>query len=87
VRRAGFTLCRVAEQEDRRGTRTWAADRADVVGMGDHDPVGIVVAQATARLSPKAQIKVLPAGHVPWFGNPDRVSELLSGFVLSGSDG
>ncbi|MGH2750738.1 MAG: alpha/beta fold hydrolase [Actinomycetota bacterium] len=47
---------------------------------GDHDPVGAVkVAQATARLIPKAQLEVLPAGHVTWLGYPDRVSELLSG--------
>jgi pimeloyl-ACP methyl ester carboxylesterase len=55
---------------------------------GDHDPVGAVkVAQATARLVPKARLEVLPAGHVPWLGNPDRVSELLSRFARSGSDG
>lgn len=54
---------------------------------GDHDPVGPVkVAQATARLISSAQLEVLPAGHVPWLGNPERVSELLSGFVGSGSD-
>ena len=54
---------------------------------GDHDPVGgMEVAQATASLIPDAQLEVLPAGHVPWLGNPDRVSELLSGFVRSGSD-
>jgi pimeloyl-ACP methyl ester carboxylesterase len=48
---------------------------------GDHDPIGAIeVAQATARLVPKAQLEVLPAGHVPWFGHPDRVSELLSSF-------
>jgi pimeloyl-ACP methyl ester carboxylesterase len=55
---------------------------------GDHDPVGPVkVAQATARLISNAQLEMLPAGHVPWLGNPERVSELLSGFVGSGSDG
>ncbi len=55
---------------------------------GDHDPVGAVkVAQATARLIPKAQLEVLPAGHVPYLGHPERVSELLSTFVRSGSDG
>jgi pimeloyl-ACP methyl ester carboxylesterase len=54
---------------------------------GDHDPVGAVeVAQATASLIPEAQLEVLPAGHVPWLGNPDRVSELLSDFVRSGSE-
>jgi pimeloyl-ACP methyl ester carboxylesterase len=55
---------------------------------GDRDPVGAVkVAQATARLVPKAQLEVLPAGHVPFLGHPDRVAELLTQFVRSGSDG
>lgn len=55
---------------------------------GDHDPVGTVdVAQANARLIPRSQLEVLPAGHVPWLGNPDRLSELLSSFCVSGSDG
>jgi pimeloyl-ACP methyl ester carboxylesterase len=55
---------------------------------GDHDPVGAVkVAQATATLVPKAQLEVLPAGHVPWLANPERVAELLSTFVRSESDG
>lgn len=55
---------------------------------GDHDPVGgVKVAQATARLIPNAHLEVLPAGHVPYFGHPGRVSELLSTFVRSGRDG
>lgn len=55
---------------------------------GDHDPVGAVeAARATAGAVPKAQLEVLPAGHVPHLGHPERVSELLSGFVRSGSDG
>jgi pimeloyl-ACP methyl ester carboxylesterase len=54
---------------------------------GDHDPFGAVkVAQATARLIPNARLEVLPAGHVPYLGHPDRVAELLSRFVGSGSD-
>jgi pimeloyl-ACP methyl ester carboxylesterase len=54
---------------------------------GDHDPVGAVeVAQATASPIPDAQLELLPAGHVPWLGNPDRVSDLLSEFVRSGSE-
>jgi pimeloyl-ACP methyl ester carboxylesterase len=52
---------------------------------GDHDPVGAVeVAQAVAGLIPDAQLELLPAGHVPWLGDPDRVAELLSRFVCSG---
>jgi pimeloyl-ACP methyl ester carboxylesterase len=59
-----------------------------LVLWGDHDPVGAVkVARATATLVPNAQLQVLPAGHVPHLGNPERVSELLSSFVRSGSDG
>jgi pimeloyl-ACP methyl ester carboxylesterase len=59
-----------------------------LVLWGDHDPVGgVEVAQATATLVPKAQLEVLRAGHVPYLGNPERVSELLSGFVRSGGDG
>jgi pimeloyl-ACP methyl ester carboxylesterase len=59
-----------------------------LVLWGDHDPVGAVkVAQATATLVPNAQLEVLPAGHVPHLGNPEQVSELLSSFVRSGSDG
>jgi pimeloyl-ACP methyl ester carboxylesterase len=55
---------------------------------GAHDPIGgVEAAQATARLIPKAQLEVLPAGHVPYLGHPERVSELLCTFVRSGSDG
>jgi pimeloyl-ACP methyl ester carboxylesterase len=51
---------------------------------GDHDPVGRAeVARETARLMPQAQLELLPAGHVPYLGHPQRVSELLSGFVRS----
>jgi pimeloyl-ACP methyl ester carboxylesterase len=49
---------------------------------GEHDPVGAVdVAQATASLIPEARLEVLPGGHVPYLGDPDRVSELVRGFV------
>jgi pimeloyl-ACP methyl ester carboxylesterase len=49
---------------------------------GDHDPVGAVnVAETTARLIPEARLEILPAGHVPHLGNPERVSALLSEFV------
>jgi pimeloyl-ACP methyl ester carboxylesterase len=51
---------------------------------GDHDPVGTAeVARETARLIPRAQLQLLPAGHVPYLGHPQRVSELLSTFVRS----
>jgi pimeloyl-ACP methyl ester carboxylesterase len=49
---------------------------------GDHDPVGAVkVAQATAELVPNAHLEVLPRGHGPRLGNPDRTAELVSKFV------
>ena len=52
---------------------------------GDHDPVGSAeVARATAQLMPQAQLELLPAGHVPYLGHPDHVSELVSTFVRSG---
>jgi pimeloyl-ACP methyl ester carboxylesterase len=55
-----------------------------LVIWGDHDPVGAVkVAQAVASLLPQAQLEVLPAGHVPYLGCPDRVAELLSRFTGS----
>jgi pimeloyl-ACP methyl ester carboxylesterase len=54
---------------------------------GDHDPVGAVnIAEATARLIPEARLEILPAGHVPHLGNPERVSGLLSEFVCSGGE-
>ena len=47
----------------------------------DHDPVGTsAVAQAAARLMPRARLELLPAGHVPYLGHPQRVRELLSTF-------
>ena len=49
---------------------------------GDRDPVATVgAARATAELIPHAQLEVLPAGHVPYLGNPERTAELLSSFV------
>jgi pimeloyl-ACP methyl ester carboxylesterase len=55
---------------------------------GNHDPVGAIeAAQVTAAAIPEAQLEVLPAGHVPYLGHPERASELLSGFVRSESNG
>jgi pimeloyl-ACP methyl ester carboxylesterase len=51
---------------------------------GDHDPVGAAeVAREIARLIPRAQLELLPAGHVPYLGHPQRVSELLTTFIRS----
>ena len=47
---------------------------------------GVRAAQATAVAIPTAQLEVLPAGHVPYLGYPERVAELLDAFVGSGSN-
>jgi pimeloyl-ACP methyl ester carboxylesterase len=49
---------------------------------GDRDPV-VPVAQARAAAAeiPDARLEVVPAGHVPQLGNPDRVASLLAEFV------
>ena len=45
---------------------------------GDHDPVVPVAdARAVAELIPDARLEVLPAGHVPQLGHPERVAQLL----------
>jgi pimeloyl-ACP methyl ester carboxylesterase len=52
---------------------------------GDHDPVGAVeAARAIAAAIPQARLELLPAGHVPYLGHPERVAELVSGFVRAG---
>ncbi len=52
---------------------------------GDHDPVGSpAVAAHVAGLIPDIRLELLPAGHVPWLGHPDRVAELVGDFVLAG---
>jgi pimeloyl-ACP methyl ester carboxylesterase len=51
---------------------------------GDHDPVvSVAAARAAAELIPNAHLEVLPAGHVPQLGNPERVAELLGEFARS----
>lgn len=51
---------------------------------GDRDPVGATdAARMAAAAIPGARLEVLPAGHVPYLGHPERVSELVSGFVRS----
>ena len=53
---------------------------------GDHDPVvSVADAEAAAELIPDARLEVLPAGHVPQLGNPDRVAQLLQQFARSPS--
>ena len=75
------------------GTRSAAQIRPDdlrrlavptLMVWGDHDPVvSVADARAAADLIPDARLEVLPAGHVPWLGNPERVAELLEDFIRS----
>ena len=54
---------------------------------GDHDPVvSVAHAETAAALIPDARLEVLPAGHVPQLGNPQRVAKLLAEFAASLSD-
>jgi pimeloyl-ACP methyl ester carboxylesterase len=49
---------------------------------GDRDPVvPLAHARAAAAEIPDARLEVLPAGHVPQLGNPDRVAALIEDFV------
>jgi pimeloyl-ACP methyl ester carboxylesterase len=49
---------------------------------GDRDPLGGGdVAAAIADMITDARLELLPAGHVPWLGHPDRVSQLVSAFA------
>lgn len=51
---------------------------------GDRDPVvPLAQARAVAADIPSARLEVLPAGHAPQLGQPDRVSALLEEFALS----
>lgn len=51
---------------------------------GDHDPiVSVAAARAAADLMPDAHLEVVPAGHVPQLGHPERVASLLEEFVVS----
>ena len=51
---------------------------------GDRDPmVQVADARAVAELIPDARLEVLPAGHVPQLGNPERVAQLVEGFTAS----
>jgi len=49
---------------------------------GDRDPVvPLAQARAAAAQMPSARLEVLPAGHVPQLGHPDRVATLLAEFA------
>jgi pimeloyl-ACP methyl ester carboxylesterase len=49
---------------------------------GEHDPLGGAdVGRDAATTIPDARLELLPAGHGPWLGHPDRVARLVSDFV------
>jgi pimeloyl-ACP methyl ester carboxylesterase len=49
---------------------------------GEQDPLGGAdVARMTAATIPHAQLELLSAGHGPWLGHPDRVAQLVRGFL------
>jgi pimeloyl-ACP methyl ester carboxylesterase len=49
---------------------------------GEHDPLGGAdVARTAAATIPGARLELLPAGHAPWLGHPDRIASLVSDFV------
>lgn len=51
---------------------------------GERDPLGGAdVARAVSEAIPNCELEMLPAGHVPWFGHPEKTARLLSDFVLS----
>ena len=75
----GFRRSMLFRAEELRATQP-----STLLIWGDHDPVGSVdVAQAVTRLLPNAELRVLPAGHVPQLGDPERVAALVSGFLDS----
>jgi pimeloyl-ACP methyl ester carboxylesterase len=52
------------------------------VVWGEWDPLGsVAVATAVTGLIPDARLEVLPAGHGPWLGEPQRTAGALMDFV------
>jgi pimeloyl-ACP methyl ester carboxylesterase len=48
---------------------------------GERDPLGsIAVARAVTGLIPNARLEVLPAGHGPWLGEPERTAGAVMSF-------
>lgn len=49
---------------------------------GTNDPLGgVVVAEAVAARFPDPRLKILDAGHGPWFGHPSEVARVVSEFA------
>lgn len=50
---------------------------------GEREPMGGEdVAQGVIEKISNSELKMLPAGHVPWFGHPQTTAELVSDFLL-----
>jgi pimeloyl-ACP methyl ester carboxylesterase len=55
-----------------------------LVIWGDHDPLGgEAVARAVSEAIPNCVLEMLPAGHAPSLGHPEKSARLISDFVLS----
>lgn len=54
-----------------------------LVIWGEHDPVGGVdVARAVSKAIPNSVLELLPAGHVPYLGYPEKTAKLILDFML-----
>jgi pimeloyl-ACP methyl ester carboxylesterase len=62
----------------------WQISSPILLIWGDHDPVGDVEAARRAEnILPQTRLEVLPTGHAPWWGEPDKTAALISGFLGS----
>ena len=49
---------------------------------GEHDPVGgHRTAHLLSDIIPEASVEMLPAGHAPWLGHPERAAALVEAYV------
>lgn len=54
---------------------------------GDHDPVGdVAAARRAASLLPDARLEILPTGHAPWLGQPERTAQVIKRFLDGEAD-
>lgn len=52
---------------------------------GDHDPIGdTATALRTENTIPNARLEMLPTGHAPWWGEPEKTAALISNFLEAG---
>jgi pimeloyl-ACP methyl ester carboxylesterase len=53
---------------------------------GEREPLGdVAVASAVVDLIPEATLSVVPGGHAPWLGQPDRTANVISTFLQRGT--